>query len=274
VQEKRFNVADRVLLSAGIHNFHSTLDIALQYGLGLELMAFGFPQTLDGDWRGVVREYKPLLRALKGELSLHGPFIDMTSGSPDQRIIALTIERYKHAINIATELEASAVVLHANFIAMMRNQSYRDSWHKNNVAFWGPMADYAKQHGIIIVMENMWEYDPHIIADIVRDVNHSHLRVCLDVGHAFLFGDAEWKFDDWLRIFQPWLVHAHINNNDGKVDVHHGLNRGVIDYHIVLEKLRALPNPPELVLEIDDVAEMVESLPFLKLKAQSGHLRD
>lgn len=265
-------MADRVSLSAGIDNFQECYDLALQHDLGLELMTFAYPKILDGDWQGYIQYYRLLLRNLRGPLSLHGPFFDMTSGSPDPRITDLTNERYHHAIRIAGELGIETVVFHANFIASIRNQPYRLGWHDKNMAFWGPMADFAQAHGVTIAMENMWEFDPHIIADVVRDINHSHLRVCLDVGHSYLFGDPEWSFDDWLTTLQPYLIHVHLNNNNGLMDVHHGLHNGILDYPTILNKLRALPTPPPFVLEIDDTAEMVESLPFLKLKETTSSL--
>jgi sugar phosphate isomerase/epimerase len=240
--------------------------------LGLELMAFAYPTVLDGDWHSVVERYRPLLKAIRGPLSIHGPFFDMTSGSPDQRITDLVVERYHHALRIAGELSIETVVFHANFIASIRNQPYRQGWHEKNLHFWGPMADFAQKHGVTIAVENMWEFDPHIIVNVVHEINHPHLRVCLDVGHSYLFGDPEWTFDDWLAILQPYLIHVHLNNNDGLMDVHHGLHNGVLDYHMILDKLRALPTPPPFVLVVDVVAQMVESLPFLKLKETTSSL--
>ncbi|MBZ0310563.1 MAG: sugar phosphate isomerase/epimerase, partial [Anaerolineae bacterium] len=214
----------------------------------------------------VLSNYRGMLRIVPGEITLHGPFMDMVSGSPDNHINEVCSQRYQHAIRIASELHARYIVFHANFIGSMHNPEYRVGWHDRNVAFWHPLAAYAKEHGIIITIENMWEFDPYIIGNLLKEVNHPNLRACLDIGHAHLFANDDVTFDDWLSTMQPWLVHTHINNNDGELDIHQALNHGVLDYATILPKLRALPTPPTITLEMYKVKEMRASLPLLELK--------
>src|SRR5215207_1613585 len=131
-------MADNVLLSASRTNIHEAMAVAQERGLGIEIMAFAFPDILDGDWRTTLAEYKEILKPLNGRLTLHGPFMDMVSGSPDPRINAVCVQRYSHAIRIAAELSAKQVVFHANFIGSLHNTFYRDGWHQRNVEFWAP----------------------------------------------------------------------------------------------------------------------------------------
>jgi sugar phosphate isomerase/epimerase len=263
---------DRVLLSASRANLEACIALALDYSLGIEVMAFAFPDLLDGDWQGALAEHKKLLRPITGLLTVHGPFFDMAPGSPDPQIKEITVERYKHGIRIASELGAEVIVFHANFIAAIHNVEYRVGWHKRNLEFWGKMANYAERYGVTLAVENMWEFDPYIITDVLKEVNHPYLRACLDVGHAHLFADEEYPFDLWLQTVQPWLVHTHMNNNNGKIDVHHGLHAGVLDYHRLLEQIRSLPNPPTITLEMDQVSDMKASLYFLQLPQPTDHL--
>lgn len=256
-------MADRVLVTAHITPFQDFLDFALEHQLGVELMAFANPDILDNDWREVITVYKPLLEPLQGALHLHGPFMDMAPGSPDARINQVCIERYQQTIRIAQELNAEVIVFHANFIAAIHNEDYRISWQERNVEFWSMMADYADQHGVTLAVENMWEFDPDIIGDVLRAVDHPRLRACLDVGHAHLFSNV--PFEDWLATIEPWLIHTHMNNNNGTIDVHQALGNGVVDYTYILAQLRALAIPPTMTLEMERVADMQASLPFLAL---------
>jgi sugar phosphate isomerase/epimerase len=265
-------VTDRVLLSAGQHNIDQCVDLALDFNLGIEVMAFAFPDVLDGDWQSTLAAYKNVLRPINGLITLHGPFMDMAPGSPDPKIKQITVERYEHAIRVASELGAEVIIFHANFIAAIHNVEYRIGWHKRNLDFWGRMAAYAERCGVTIAMENMWEFDPYIITDVLKEVNHPYLRACLDVGHAHLFSDEEFPFDLWLKTFQPWLVHTHMNNNNGKIDVHHGLHDGVLNYYLLLDQIRSLPNPPTMTLEMDRVSDMRASLYFLQLAQPTDHL--
>lgn len=176
------------------------------------------------------------------------------------------MERYRHSIEIAAELGASVVVLHANFIGSLRNEDYRTGWHTRNVEFWGALAPFAADRGVTVGVENMWEYDPHIIIDILKAVEHPNLRATLDVGHSQLFSDV--SLDHWLDAVAPYLVHTHLNNNDGILDVHRGLPHGVLNYYEIIPKLRAIRPGLTYTLEMDNVDSMNCSLPFSDLVTQ------
>jgi sugar phosphate isomerase/epimerase len=256
---------DRVLLSASRQNLTACVRLAVELGLGIELMAFAMPDVIDGEWQGLVEEYRPLLRTVPGQLAMHGPFMDMAPGSPDKRINQVTLERYQQAVLMASALGVGMVIFHANFIGTIHTFEYQMAWHSRNLHFWGAMADFARQHGVTLVMENMWEYNPDILGDLIKDVAHPNLRACLDVGHAHLYGEV--AFEDWLKALEPILLHTHINNNDGKIDIHMGLNHGVLNYAVLLDQLRALPRPPSFTLEMDAVDFMEASLPYMQLGA-------
>jgi sugar phosphate isomerase/epimerase len=256
-------VGNHILLSSSPKNIEACVRLAVANDLGIELMAFAYPDTLDGDWRGVVERYKTLLQPVRGMITMHGPFMDMASGSPDAQINEVCKGRFRHALRIAHDLGAQIVVLHANFIAAIHTEEYRSGWQKRNVAFWGDIADYAQQLNVTVAVENMWEFDPDIIGDVLKTVDHPNLRACLDVGHAHLYSKV--PFTEWLDSLAPYLVHMHMNNNDGVTDFHRGLGRGVLDYPMLLSKIRTLPNPPSITLEMDAVEDMEASLPFFRL---------
>lgn len=257
------SVSDRVLLSASPKNVEACIDLAVRHRLGIEMMAFAYADTLDGDWRAEVERYKRLLEPVPGLRAMHGPFMDMATGSPDRQINEVCKGRFRHALRIAQMLDVKIVVLHANFIASIHTDEYRKGWQQRNVAFWSEIADYAGQLGVTAAVENMWEFDPDIIGDVLKMVDHPNLRACLDVGHAHLYSDV--PFDEWLTTLQDYLVHVHANNNDGEQDFHRSLNHGVLDYKRLLAQLRALPTPPSITLEMDASADMEASLPLFQL---------
>ncbi len=256
-------MGDRVLLSASPKNVDQCIRLAVEHQLGIEMMAFAYPDVLDGDWRAEVERYKELLRPVPGMLTMHGPFMDMASGSPDAQINEICKGRFRHALRIAHELGVQIVVLHANFIAAIHTPEYRDGWQKRNVAFWSEIADYAERLDVIAAVENMWEFDPDIIGDVLKQIDHPNLRACLDVGHAHLYSEV--PFETWLETMRPYLVHLHLNNNDGKLDYHHGLASGVLDYSRLLEQIHTLPKPPSITLEMDSAADMEASLSYFEL---------
>lgn len=255
---------ETVLLSANENNAEDCVQLALEHDLGIEVMAFAFPHVLDGEWKKTVAAYRELLAPVSAPITLHGPFMDMAPGSPDSRINAVCLSRYQHVIHIASQLNAEKVVFHANFIAAIHSLAYREDWHRRNVDFWRKVADYAQERGVLITIENMWEFDPTLITDILQEVNHPYLRACLDVGHAHLFG-PDYDFETWLQTFEPWLVHTHMNNTQGKLDTHNALPDGVIDYEAVMARLRQLDVMPTITLEMYEVQHMAASLRYFQL---------
>jgi sugar phosphate isomerase/epimerase len=260
-------MADRVSLSAERHNIHEAIELAVAHDLGIEVMAFAYPEVLDGDWRKFRDEYQELLAPIRGDITLHGPFMDMVSGSPDPRVNDVCIRRYSHAIRIAHDLGARNLVFHANFIGTLHNAFYREGWHERNVEFWKPLAEYAQTHNVTIALENMWEFDPTIIGDLIRAVDHPYLKTCVDVGHAHLFTNSEFSFNDWLQVMHPHIVEYHMNNNNGIIDEHHGFDweHGTLNYNELLPNLRAAAPDATMVLEMYKVEEMRDSLYYFQL---------
>ncbi len=259
-------MADRILLGATRQTFDECFALACELGLGLEIQTFAYPEVLTHDLEPLLSQYAGVLNGFPGERALHGAFIDMASGSPDPLIRTAVDQRVRQAMEIAQRLGARTIVFHANFIATMRNQGYRRAWLQHQVDFWGPLGERAAQHGLTLALENMWEFEPSIIGDILARLDLPGLRACLDIGHASLFSDPQYTIGDWIRALTPFLVHIHMNNNPGTVDEHHALDDGVIDYRQVLPLLRALPEPPALCLEISGLSAIRRSLSFLRLQ--------
>lgn len=251
-----------ILLSANRHNFDACVDLAIERGLGIEVMALAYPDALHDEAHALhtAHALRTKLDAVPGKITMHGAFIDMVSGSPDPLILEMTLRRYRQAIELANIVGAETLILHANFIASMRDETYRTGWHRRNLPFWSAMADEAAEHNVTLAIENMWEFDPCIIGDLLAAIDHPHLRACVDVGHAHLFSTV--PFEQWLSVLAPFIVHTHLNNNDGKDDTHRPFSDGVLDYETVLPMLRALPFPPSMTLEMDTVADMRASLPY------------
>lgn len=260
-------MTEQVSLSAGVTNFHDCVKLAREHNLGIEIMAFAFPHILDSNWQDYLDDYKVALADISGSITIHGPFMDMVSGSPDEHVNAVTYQRYAHAIRIAEQLGAKQVVFHANYIGLLHNEFYRTGWHQRNVDFWGPIGDYAKEHNILVAIENMWEYDPTIIGNLLKELDHPYLKACLDVGHAHLFSDRNFRFNYWLETMNEYVIELHMNNNNGIMDEHHGFDweHGVLNYENLMPKLRQLPANPVMVLEMDRVEDMRDSLHHFKL---------
>jgi hypothetical protein len=75
--------------------------------------------------------------------------------------------------------------------------------------------------------------------------------------------------DDWLDDLSDWITYLHMNNHDGYLDIHHGLDDGIINYEEALPMLIALPHKPRMVLEMERTSDMERSLKLLHRSAKS-----
>ncbi|WP_352427849.1 sugar phosphate isomerase/epimerase family protein [Thermoflexus sp.] len=237
-------------------------DFAEVHGLGLELQEFASPETLEGDWRALIRRYRQALAGFAGPISLHGPFVDLFSGSIDPRIAAVAMERYRQAMEIAVELGAWLVNFHLNYNPLVDEPSYRPRWLERQAAFWSELAEEAQDAGVRIALENMWEPDPFLQVEVIQRVNHLSIGACIDIGHAYLYSRV--PIQAWINILEPILIYVHLHNTNGIQDRHLPLSHGIIPIEPVLSRLVRCMNRPVLILELPGLAEIQESLPILQ----------
>ncbi len=257
----------RLVVATHQHDITSYIAFARENQVGLEIQVYGYdPNLLDGGWRELLAQQKEALRGFEGPLSVHGAFYDMSSASVDNRVTALTRERYLLNLHIAAELGARYVVFHANYLHVIRHPGYMQDWTRRQIAFWRNLAHTAQELDVTIVLENMWEPTPEIIGRVLDEVNSPHLRACLDVGHVFLYSMDSVPFSQWLERLGDQLYYLHINNNRGVIDDHLPLDieDGIVDYDIVLPMLERLPHTPLICLEIEDLEYLERSLRYLR----------
>ncbi len=237
-------------------------DFAETHGLGLELQEFAQPEILDGEWRPLLHHYRQALVGFAGPISLHGPFVDLFSGSADLRIAAVAMERYRQSLEIAVELGAWLVNFHLNYNPLVDEPSYRLRWLERQATFWTELAFEAQEAGVRIALENMWEPDPFLQVEVIQRVNRFYIGACLDIGHAYLYSRV--PLQAWINVLEPVLIYAHLHNTTGVQDRHLPLTQGVIPVEPVLGRLARCLNRPMLILEMPGLPEIRESLPILQ----------
>ncbi len=252
------------LVAAYRRDITQHLALAQAAGWGLEIQAFSHPQALE-EADKLVPAYRALLRDFSGPLSLHGAFFDMSVHSEDPHIIAITREHFLRNLAIAAELGARHVIFHTNFLPMLRHPRFREQWLTRNLAFWSAFADEARQHGVQIALENMWDPDPFLLQNLMSVLKREEIGVCLDVSHAQLYGSAH-SLETWITALAPYIIHVHLNNTDGSDDNHLALAdpRGCLNYAEIIPTLQQQLSPQAwMVLELDDVNTAAESVQFV-----------
>lgn len=122
----------------------------------------------------------------------------------------------------------------------------------------------AEKEGVIIAIENSFEpaNTPEELMYYLDRISSPALGVCFDAGHAAMMSDetvprdrdenddperkSAWRGHlrfqhDALGTLSPWIVTAHLHDNDGHHDLHNLIFSGVSDWKKNIDGLRKCP---------------------------------
>src|ERR1700690_3437509 len=143
------------------------------------------------------------------------------------------------------------------------------------------LAVFAKERGVTIALENTPSElgSPESLQHLIKETHLRDLKFCFDIGHAHMEDGVEKSLD----VMRDRIVTAHLHDNHGEKDEHLLPYEGTIDWDAALGSLAAMPQPPDLVLELkeqlggkpvlDRVRDMFEKLEevFEEKRASSSH---
>ncbi|MHB1309882.1 MAG: sugar phosphate isomerase/epimerase family protein, partial [Limisphaerales bacterium] len=237
------------------------LAFAEQHGLGVEVAAFATgPALHDASARTQMeRGLGIALRDFPNARSFHGAFIDLNLHSEDPAIAAIARQRIGRDVETASRLGCRIVVFHTGFNPLVPVRRYEEEFLDRHAAFWPAMADQWPD--ITICLENMWESSPQLWERLLRGIAHPQVRMCLDVAHAHAYGD--FAVETWMDRLKGRIAHMHWNDNHGDTDSHLALGEGNVPWKNILAATRALPGRVSVLLELNSLPGIRQSLRFL-----------
>ncbi len=180
-------------------------------------------------------------------VTLHGPYMDLSSGSPDPDVWDLTRRRYDQVAELVPFFRPRSVVCHAGFEAR-RYGFLGEAWYQKSLEMWSWLARRLDDAGTKLMLENVFEEDPEDLKPLFDHLDPEKVGFCLDVGHCSAFSLA--SFESWIRCLGPYLGQLHLHDNHGKKDDHLCLGRGNIDFRRIFSLLvETLKRPPIVTLE-------------------------
>ncbi len=225
----------------------------------LEIQDFCYADLLDGDWQGVVVQYKKALDGYAGRLGIHGPFWGFTIASMDSEIRAVVAKRMMQGLDVCAALGASQMVVHSPYTTwdynnLDNNPGSRQSVIERVHATIGPAVKRAEDMGCVLVIENIEDVDTHIRVDLAKSFDSPAVRVSIDTGHAnYAHGSTGAPpVDYYVHAAGDMLHHVHLQDTDGHADRHWNPGEGNIPWHAVFRALGRLGSNPRLILEVRD----------------------
>lgn len=159
----------------------------------------------------------------------------------------------KRAIECTAEAGGKIVIIHPD----------NDSSPTENADFYRELLPFAKEHGIKIATENMWNWDsaancatpcacstPESFNAHLDAVNDPDFVACLDIGHAEMKGLGT-SAVELIHALGPRLQALHIHDNDRHHDSHMIPFAGKIVFDAVVTALKAVNYQGYLTLEAD-----------------------
>ena len=244
-----------------------TLDAAINYcvdnAIDLEVSTFARADTIDttseDDLKRLNEQFKQ--NNIKN-ITLHGACQDLCPSSLDPKIVEVTKIRHRQSIEIARKLNANTVIFHSGYNSHVKAQSYINSFIKRQIEYWIRLLEENQVNDLIVTLENTYEETPDILLQIYEGVNSEYFKSCLDLGHVITFSNNDLL--TWIKTLNKYLHHFHLHNNNGLRDEHSSLIKGKIDFDEFFNTILTMQKPLNLVLEIFEKNEVIESLEYVR----------
>lgn len=234
------------------------LQLFLQQGLNPEigLDAGSLTQYAPAVFRRIARSFQQAGR----RLTLHAPFQDILPGALDDEMLAASRRRLRLACRWLPVFRPTAIVCHLGYEA----RHYRwdlENWLARAAATFQELAGLAAPHGVTVMLENVYETETELFAEVIAGARAKNLKVCLDVGHLLAFGGGD--FEGWLEALWPHIGHLHLHDNHGDDDRHLALGAGKVPIDYVLRFLKDKGVSPSVTLEPHQEGSLAPSLHYL-----------
>lgn len=183
--------------------------------------------------------------------SIHSPFDIRFDHPEDKKAYAdYRMQQWSKTLEYCAELESGIMVIHAMNARYPFHVGEENQVHD----FLGELCVRGKKLGVSVALEN-------IVSNVKAGEIHctlenqaklygdlEDLRFCLDIGHVALTG-AQMKPE--IDVVADRLVSFHVNNNDGKRDLHLTPDIGEIDWADTHDYIRSKGYTGTFVLEIN-----------------------
>ena len=234
------------------------LPVISKLPVGLEILVDH--ETLAPGFRPELERLAAELRALGRPVKFHAPFRDLAPGGHDPEAVALARRRLVAALELAPLFGASCVVAHTAWDP----GSYElesTGWLDRSAAFWGGRAADAERCGVSIALENVFDRDPDILAELLGRLPAARFGANFDTGHWHAYSHA--PLSAWFESLEGRILSLHVHDNQGQADEHLALGSGTFPWREFYALVRGLERPFEWTVENRNLADLLASASHL-----------
>lgn len=237
---------------------------------GFEAMDYSLCDMVDDDcpWNG--ENYQSLARQTRALADAkdfscnqtHAPFTFTEEQWDTDLFESVVLPRMIRCLEISGILGADVVVVHP--IHHMEYRGHEEEIFRRNMDYYRRLIPYAKEYGVKIGVENMFQRDPlrkYIVADTCSTVeefiryidtlNSPQITACLDVGHVALPASELTAADVIRALGHDRLGALHIHDNDYTRDQHLLPYLGKLDWAQIARALGEIDYQGDFTYEIN-----------------------
>jgi sugar phosphate isomerase/epimerase len=218
-------------------------------------------EALDGFALSDFKHFADQFHVRNRAITLHGPFMDLSPGSPDPQIRELTKFRFEQLIDAASVFKPETVVCHAGY-DHVRYDFCKEQWLEHTLETWKWLGSELFERGTRLMLENVYEKNPAELLQVLEQLDPAHTGYCLDVGHLASFGN--YPLDQWLNATEKFIGQLHLHDNNGDHDSHLGMGKGTINFGILFEAIRLMKTKPVITIEPHEKEDFIASLNYLE----------
>jgi sugar phosphate isomerase/epimerase len=181
----------------------------------------------------------------------HGPYLHVDCGIADSQQRRHSVAHIASFIAPLSALGAACVVVHPN--RHTNREDPRLSRERTRESL-KELADHAAEHRIRIALENVPFYGRRRVGDsvgelleIIGDLPAHVVGICLDTGHAVLAGRDP---VEELKTGGQRIFHLHLQDNDGRQDLHRVPGDGVIEWDDFVETMARIKFSGSATIEV------------------------
>lgn len=242
-------------------DIHAVMELTDKYGVAWEYNDFMQPQVYEdaAELRRRIAAYKALGRCNVKD-TMHGAFLGLDIAANDSVIKSRSRELMKGSMDVAAEIGCRGVVFHTGLIGFLRLDYYLDNWLENAEEFYKDLCE--KYPETYIYLENSFEQEPDIFVRLMERMKGvNNFKLCFDYGHAALTATS---IEKWFEQLHPYIGHMHLNDNDGRDDLHMVPGEGVLDFNRWKQLVEKYDINAQVLLELNGCDRINAALEYMK----------
>ena len=236
--------------------------IELAADAGFDALDIGFFDMKTGESPFLGDDYAQLCDELVSLAREKGVFFNQAHapfGAPYEKYKKESIPHFPRVFDCCERLGIKTLIIHPVQDGVYRGDEKR--MHDLSVEFYKSLIPMAREHGVRIATENMWQRDeerniiddtcasPEDFSAVIDEVNSEWLVGCVDIGHIVLCGRDPYEYIKKMGKDRVRALHVHDNDllNDNHIAPFHGK----IDWNGVCAALKEIGYDGDFTYEVD-----------------------